>query len=84
MIMYDRFDKIFSQFDYEVREPDGWCPLSTVCTVEGDAKELRKLVKILFDVHEYKLYLDDVEYAWGFSDLEAYGRHKNRLQIVKR
>lgn len=82
--VYDRFKKIFSEFGYsKFGKFDGWCPRTTVITVEGESKELLKLVKVLFETEGFKLFLDDKAYHFGFSDLSSYGRHKERLQILE-
>ena len=80
--MFERFKKIFAAHGYEAKLNDGWSNPKTICTVSGDKRELTKLVKILFETEpEWKFYLDNVKYRWGFSDL--FKRHSNRLVISK-
>lgn len=80
--MYKEFKRIFEAHGYTVNKADGWCPTATLCTIQGDRKDLYKLVKILFDTEDYKLFFNDQVFKWGFSDLSSYGRHTNRLTII--
>jgi len=82
--MYETFVKAFKEFNYKVNKPDGWCPITTVCTVEGSTKELTSLVRTMFETEGYNLYIENEKFIWGFSNLESYGRHRNRLQIIGR